>query len=269
MANTRFTFKEATEKREIVAYHAAMSFTSYNRDWCVNHKDEEGWYFLDNANRCPIEFYEAVKEFQPYGSRFYGLERAKNIKKDVGWFKNKGFVVSEKAIEDIYYVGSNYGVLACDPCYLNTDEFDYDNPFGYNYVRWYVKEEDWCEEPYFQYRVWNEKDNYWMGAVTYEPHKSVRVDIDPQGHHPILSGGMVRFIEYGWMKYENLHTEWSGGDYKQYTYTDKYMEKYGLTYSTKIITDEKIVKISKDGKEETEWLIDSFDPSVTPLVEEA
>ena len=104
MANTRFTFKEATEKREIVAYHAAMSFTSYNRDWCVNHKDEEGWYFLDNANRCPIEFYEAVKEFQPYGSRFYGLERAKNIKKDVGWFKNKGFVVSEKAIEDIFGV---------------------------------------------------------------------------------------------------------------------------------------------------------------------
>ena len=267
MANIRFTFKEATEKREIVAYHAAMSFTSYNRDWCINHKDEEGWYFLDNANRCPVEFYEAVKEFQPNGSRHFGLERAENISKDVKWFKDKGFEVSEKAIEDIYYVGSNQGVLACDPCYLNTDEFEYDNPFGYNFVRMYVKE-NWAGDG-VEYNVWNERDNCWMGSIEYIPHKSVRVDIDTKGHHPILSGGMVRFIEYGWMKYENLKTEWSCGDYKQYKYTDRYMEKYGLTYCTKIITDEKIVKISKNGDEDTEWLIGSFDPSVTPLVEEA
>ena len=108
-----------------------------------------------------------------------------------------------------------------------------------------------------------------MGRIEYVPHKYVRVDIDTDGHHPVLSGGIVRFVEYGWMKYENLHTEWSGGDYKKYTYTDKYMEKYGLTYSTKIITDEKIVKITKDGEEDTEWLIDRFDPSVVRLVEEA
>ena len=254
---TRLTYKEAAEKREVVAYHAAMSFTSYNRDWCVNHRDEEGWFQLDNGNRVPAKFYEVVKEFEPSGATFFGRDRAINLQKDVEWFKNRGFEVREKAIEDIYYEFSNFGVLACDPSYLTTDEFGYDNPFGYNYIKMYVQYIDWCTEPFYRYHVWNDKDQCWIGEIEYTPNKDVSVRVEGNSH-PIFSEGLVAFIEYGWMKYENQRTQYSGGDRKVYTYTDKYCEKYSQSYNKMSITDECIRTFDKNGKEDIKPLVPHF-----------